>query len=446
MRLTTYRDVLLRSGTEDYHGDEGEEPGYGADGDGVVFIVPQGLLFVWPTVRVGFQTQKTLTTTRGLGLSTRHVVTVTTLSVRPKVFALRNFATPEEVDELLTRNAHRVKRSTVGLHKQKKVEDVRTSHTTFDHGSPISVKIQTRMFDVLGEPYRREIADGMQVVRYQKGDWYKPHCDWFDTRSLGRYNDPRVNNGTNRFATVFMYLQPARNGGHTVFPLSTSHAGWNGERVVDKRSWSNPGFIDMDDARWACNVTSASLKVAPGKGDAVLFYNQEPDGTLDGSSLHGGCPPLDEDDVKWGGNLWVWNRPYGVAMRKAGEDQRKGKAPVEQPRVVFHHKSSGASAMGPVHVFWVNEEEGDAPHFVELLQAVIRPGGDTAFSSYEGHRFKVRLASDTGGGRVGLKEGTRYEPWDQGNVVADHRVGKAGTDVPIYIGGKSATHKPTNTL
>lgn len=45
--------------------------------------------------------------------------------------------------------------------------------------------------------------------------------------------------------------------------------------------------------------------VYPKRGDAILFYNQLPDGTLDHRALHGGCPVL--QGTKWAANVWVWN-------------------------------------------------------------------------------------------------------------------------------------------
>ena len=48
-----------------------------------------------------------------------------------------------------------------------------------------------------------------------------------------------------------------------------------------------------------------SLNCLIGRGDAILFYSQRPDGELDENSLHGACPVL--KGMKWGANLWVWN-------------------------------------------------------------------------------------------------------------------------------------------
>lgn len=59
------------------------------------------------------------------------------------------------------------------------------------------------------------------------------------------------------------------------------------------------------------------MSVKPLKAEAVLFYSQHPDGRLDLSSLHGGCPVL--QGTKWAANLWVWNgprMPYLLQMRQ----------------------------------------------------------------------------------------------------------------------------------
>ena len=47
------------------------------------------------------------------------------------------------------------------------------------------------------------------------------------------------------------------------------------------------------------------LAVSPKVTKAILFYSQHPDGRLDDSSLHGGCPVI--HGSKWAANLWVWN-------------------------------------------------------------------------------------------------------------------------------------------
>ena len=55
---------------------------------------------------------------------------------------------------------------------------------------------------------------------------------------------------------------------------------------------------------YSCNGFHEIIFVS-GRGDAILFYSQRPDGELDKNSLHGACPVL--KGMKWGANLWVWN-------------------------------------------------------------------------------------------------------------------------------------------
>ena len=151
--------------------------------------------------------------------------------------------------------------------------------------------LQARAFDILGMDRQPILADALQVLRYEPGEWYKPHTDYFDEKGFDGH-DPTVNNGTNRFATVFVYLSDVEEGGHTVFPLSTSHEGYNGEKLVHDGTVDTPGYIDTQEAKWCCNTSSTALRSKPVKGNAVIFYSQLPDGNLDPYSLHGGCPPI----------------------------------------------------------------------------------------------------------------------------------------------------------
>lgn len=57
----------------------------------------------------------------------------------------------------------------------------------------------------------QENAENMQVLRYEPGQKYEPHFDYFHDR----VNQAR---GGHRYATVLMYLSTVREGGETVFP------------------------------------------------------------------------------------------------------------------------------------------------------------------------------------------------------------------------------------
>ena len=56
------------------------------------------------------------------------------------------------------------------------------------------------------------------------------------------------------------------------------------------------------------------LKYKPRMGDALLFWSQKPDGSLDARALHAGCPVV-------AGEKWVatkWLRDRHVAPQKRG--------------------------------------------------------------------------------------------------------------------------------
>merc|ERR1712113_303743 len=80
-----------------------------------------------------------------------------------------------------------------------------------------------RAFNALRIPWDESLADGLQILRYRAGDAYVPHTDWFpadtsaDLSTPGGF-DSATFDGSNRFATVFLYLRPPPSGGFTVFP------------------------------------------------------------------------------------------------------------------------------------------------------------------------------------------------------------------------------------
>lgn len=51
------------------------------------------------------------------------------------------------------------------------------------------------------------------------------------------------------------------------------------------------------------NQSGTSSSVRPRKGDALLFFNLNPDGTTDSVSLHGGCPVIKGE--KWSATKWI---------------------------------------------------------------------------------------------------------------------------------------------
>lgn len=98
-----------------------------------------------------------------------------------------------------------------------------------------------------------------QVVRYERGQKYEGHHDFFDVCDV----EDKTNNGR-RQVTFLIYLvdmPPGEHGGGTRFP-------------------------------------ELQLEVAPEKGSAIVFNDCFDNGAEDQRSLHAGQPPLEANTVK----------------------------------------------------------------------------------------------------------------------------------------------------
>ncbi|KAM2087607.1 hypothetical protein ACFX1T_031774 [Malus domestica] len=117
-----------------------------------------------------------------------------------------------------------------------------------------------------------ENGELIQVLRYEKDQYYRPHHDYFsDTFNLKR--------GGQRVATILMYLSDNVEGGETIFPTASS-------------------------GKCTCGGRAATgLSVKPIKGDAVLFWSMNLEGKEDPTSIHGGCEVLSGE--KWSATKWM---------------------------------------------------------------------------------------------------------------------------------------------
>ena len=166
-------------------------------------------------------------------------------------------------------------------------------------------------------------------------------------------------------------MNDAAKGGETVFPLSDSHATYNGGRLTTPGTNRTVGFIRDSDAAWVCNGESEALRVTPRTGDSVLFYSQRGDASLDGYSLHGSCPMVEGE--KWAANLWVWNRPRDEIDR--AKTKARGSSGLS---VVF--KNTGSDE---VELFWADGSD-------LALQGKIAPGQSVDVNTYASHRFVAK--------------------------------------------------------
>mmetsp|Transcript_9591 Transcript_9591/g.15536 ORF Transcript_9591/g.15536 Transcript_9591/m.15536 type:complete len:389 (-) Transcript_9591:127-1293(-) len=281
------------------------------------YMSEEGRHFLWPAHRIGeiVEVQKIDAP------FTDKPVTLEVLSSQPKVFLLKNFFSSEEAEYLIARatdprNPYRLRNSTTGVEDWNNggvdsFSRTRTSENAFDIDSPVAKRIFKRAHELLRMKFDMCQADGLQIVRYSPRQAYNNHYDYFhvgEATQQGEFNFDPKRGGSNRFATIFLYLSDVELGGQTIFPLADEVS-----RPVDATIPEQIETLFPSDS-WQYKMAKDCYKkfsVEPTQLSAVLFYNQDSNGNLDSRSLHGGCPVI--SGTKWAANLWVWNScRYGM--------------------------------------------------------------------------------------------------------------------------------------
>jgi len=184
---------------------------------------------------------------------------------KPRLIYISNFSSEEDCEAILTHARKKLERSSVvAAAPSDSISDVRTSFGMFlnapQMAEPSIGAMRRRVATIAQLPI--ENVEATQVLRYEPGQFYGPHPDFFDPHS------EHLMRGGQRVATLISWLNDVPGGGYTKFPRQ-------------------PG-----------------LEVEPKKGDAILFYNCHPDGTIDPYSEHQGLPPTGKA-VKWVQVHWV---------------------------------------------------------------------------------------------------------------------------------------------
>eukprot|EP00474_Spongospora_subterranea_P009752 CRZ10210.1 hypothetical protein [Spongospora subterranea] len=256
-------------------------------------VYPRGPVNKWipDPVNIGYETKRLVSPakyTKEGGLpdqSSTTVLNMKTMSTSPKIFLIEEFLSEDECDHIIQEaiDLGDMKRSgvkTTGEHIPS-----RTSTNTWIAAdkSEIVENVFKRGFSVMKLPFNKDSwknhSESLQVLLYDVSQEYQPHDDFFKPSEYPTYRT--VQQGNNRYATLFLYLSDVEGGGETVFPR------FNGEYSEDACTDEN-GF-----------------RVKPKKGNAALFFSMLPDGNLDQNALHGGCPVI--TGKKWAANFWFWD-------------------------------------------------------------------------------------------------------------------------------------------
>jgi prolyl 4-hydroxylase len=283
----------------------------------------KGLHFVYPTLPIGTRIPTNLTSPSGKEIE------LEVLSHSPRVFYVHNFMSEAETDTLIEwstsdKNPYKMAPSTAGTHKswsQGGRDDkisTRTSMNAFDVATQTSSDIKKRTFELLRIPkFQENMADGIQVLRYETSQAYIAHHDYFPVRQSEDFNWDPSRGGSNRFATVFLYLSNVEAGGQTCFPKKDRLTQEDYPELMERLGGNTLAAEGIEELlkqagiapnSWEAKLTRncyTKFAIPPKSGDAVLFYSQTPDGHLDPNSLHGAGPVL--KGTKWGANVWVWN-------------------------------------------------------------------------------------------------------------------------------------------
>lgn len=319
-RLTDASGVEVKS-WEDLRSLPGDSP--------ILHVVPSGMLFQWAPRAIGERFPVHVPDLEG--------VEIETVARHPRIFLIHNLMSADEAIGLIERAGERtgdnaLQMSGVGFKTTgpRSVESLRTSASAFDMESEVAKRVLARAFNVTRVAYKEELADGLQILRYQIGQAYIAHRDWFPIGSgtSSQNFNSQVPGGSNRFATVFLYLWSPPSGGYTVFPLAEVDPSLQDSAYVSTGRDRDAASKALRSVRNYYNSTAweidlaescySKLSVKPVQLGAALFYHQDPmTGELLAHAEHGACPSL--TGTKWGANLWIWNAPRHLTNGKAAE-------------------------------------------------------------------------------------------------------------------------------
>ncbi|KAK4855622.1 hypothetical protein QYF36_009130 [Acer negundo] len=217
------------------------------------------------------------------------------ISWKPRAFVYEGFLTELECDHLISLAKTELKRSAVAdnLSGESKLSEVRTSSGMFiSKGKDVIVsgiedKISTWTF------LPKENGEDMQMLRYEHGQKYDPHYDYF----VDKVNIAR---GGHRMATVLMYLSDVTKGGETVFPVAE-------EPPRRRTPAKNDDFSEC---------AKKGVAVKPRRGDALLFFSLHPNAVPDPNSLHAGCPVIEGE--KWSATKWIHVDSFNKNVANSG--------------------------------------------------------------------------------------------------------------------------------
>ena len=202
---------------------------------------------------------------------------VEVLNSEPRILLLKNFLTKDECDHIIKIGEPHIKKSEVCGKNGSRPDKSRTSMTAhigkkfLEGNNPDKVLLEVLKKSENYCGLSKKNIEPIQLVRYEPGQYFKPHYDYLDSKNA-LYKKNIAKNGQRKY-TFFVYLTdvPEGIGGETYFPK------------VGKYFKGN-------------------------KGDAIFWDNILPNGEEDKRTLHSGTELL--EGKKYGLNIWGRNKEY----------------------------------------------------------------------------------------------------------------------------------------
>ncbi|KAK7977745.1 hypothetical protein PG996_003798 [Apiospora saccharicola] len=238
-----------------------------------------------------------------------HAYTTTLISLDPLLLYITSFLSPSEITALLASGASDFAPSYVVKNGRRIGTPDRTSQSAgLSRDDPAVRCVLARAQAFLGTALFDEARDDIgppQLVRYEPGQHYNVHHDWYETSqppARGEVDEWR-GRGWNRIASFFAILEDGCEGGETWFPrvepppgLLTAHGNdVNHEKKgeEDSRATTPPIWRIHEDG---------GLAFRPVAGNALFWVNLHTNGTGDRRTLHAGLPV--DDGLKTAMNIW----------------------------------------------------------------------------------------------------------------------------------------------
>lgn len=180
----------------------------------------------------------------------------------PEMAIMDNILSEEECCSLIDMASSRLERSRVAdSESDGLIDERRTSHGVFlsENSCELVTKVNERIAKLLNWPTNQ--MEDLQILRYEAGEQYVPHFDFFDEVSCKMPSER-----AQRIATLVIYLKEPDCGGGTIFPM-------------------------------------IPLEIFPRRGSGVFFIYPDPNTRSSRRTLHGGSPVI--GGAKWVATKWL---------------------------------------------------------------------------------------------------------------------------------------------